>query len=140
MVTLLWRSVATVREQVLQGDGHTEQRLLRVGDAGGEVAVRGIGLGQGVRGIVAHEGMDLAVHFGEMVETGLERLAGGTLAAGELGGQAGDGEMAEHRTRGVGQQRRGGKSLWRPIDGEPEEESQRCSMNSSQVRPMSLAI
>ena len=46
--------------------------------------IGGIGLGQGVGGIVADEGVDVAVHFLDLIEAGLHGFAGGNFARGRV--------------------------------------------------------
>ena len=51
------------------------------------------GLCERVSIIVADEGVDLAVHAGDLVETRLHRFARGNFAFGELDGEFGNGEL-----------------------------------------------
>ena len=70
---------------------------MRVGGSGGEGSVGGIGLRQSIGGVVAEEGVDLAVHALDLVEAGLGGFAGGDFAPRELRGQFGDGQLVQHR-------------------------------------------
>lgn len=67
--------MSPVAEHVFEGDGHAEEGLLGVGGARRQGAVGGVGLGEGVVGIVAEEGFYLAVDAGDLVETRLGDVA-----------------------------------------------------------------
>ena len=64
--------------------------------AAGDGLVGGVGLGQGVGGIVTDEGMDPAIDALDLVQAGLHGLARGNLAAAEFGGQFRNGQLVQH--------------------------------------------
>src|SRR5208337_3845668 len=81
-------------QDILDADGNAEQRF--AGCSARQLAVGGVGLLQGVGGIIADKGMDLALDALDPVQAGLHDLAGGNLAAAEFGGQFPSGQLVEH--------------------------------------------
>ncbi len=71
------------RNDILDADGHAEQRLLGVGLALRERLVGGVGLGQRIRGVVADERLDLAIHALDPVQTRLRGGPRGDFALGQ---------------------------------------------------------
>src|SRR5260370_30451346 len=91
--------LAPDREDILDAYRHAEQWALGGGSAGGDGFVHRIGLGQGVRGIVAEKGVYVAVNALDLVEAGLGRFASGGFAPRQAGGQLGKGEPVQHGRR-----------------------------------------
>ena len=86
-------------EHVFDGEGNAEQRFLRERCATGDQLIHGICLGERVGGVVTEKGVNLSVHAGDLVEARLHRFPRGDFAAGQLGGEFGDGELVQHGIR-----------------------------------------
>ena len=76
--------------------GTPSSGCLRVRRAAGDGLVRGVGLGQRIRGVVADEGVELAVHALDLVEAGLRGFARRNFAPRQLGREFGNGQLIEH--------------------------------------------
>ena len=85
---------------VLGGDGDTEEGEFGMGFALCDGLVGEVGIGEGPVGVQADEGVEGRVCAADLVEAGLHGLAGGDLAPGEFAGQFRNCEFVQHRFGG----------------------------------------
>ena len=88
--------MAPGNDDILETDWNTQQRPGLQAATGCEFTVSSIGLGEQVFRIPAQEGVDLILHFADLLEKGQDDLPRGDFASGEPGLEFGQGEMLEH--------------------------------------------